>query len=362
MVGLEDPSNDVRDTAAPPNNLSHIFYDAPVPIEIDERLSGLYHSAFCVKEFFVLFKESTGYQALAISSGGTLQHVICYSVKNCRISVLNELIEIEPHYLDYASAVLFREYPQARKIDFQRIKLDIRDVRSPLRIWSRSSDIVAQLPATIEAYDAKLGKSTKKTVKYHLNRLQRENPDFSFSVASSGEISPSLIERIIDLNKSRMESKQIRCGYDSARAKNVTEFAGRYGAVSSITINNQVVAGLICYDMGSHVFGETIAHDNAYNKSRIGQVVFYLTLRHFIEKGTRYYHMMEGDYDYKYSFLGVSHDQYSFSLYRSARHKFLDIPDLLAHRAGSMIKQLRYYSTVLRRAAGNRKFPVRSDS
>ena len=362
MVGREIAMNDVRDAMTPLNDLSHNFYDAPVPMEIEDKLPGLYHSAFCVKEFFVLFKDSAGYKALTISSDNTLKHVICYLVNNKRIHVLNELIEIEPEYLDYAADVLFKKYPHAQKISFHRIKSDTKEVRSPLRLWSRSNDIVAQLPATIEAYDAKLGKSTKKTVKYHLNRLQRENPDFRFSVASAKCIAPSLIKRIVDLNKSRMESKQIRCGYDAARVRNVTEFAGSYGTVTSITIHNEVVAGLICYDMGSHVFGETIAHDNAYNKSRIGQVVFYLTLRHFIENGTGFYHMMEGDYDYKYSFLGISHKQYSFSMYRSARHKFLDIPDLLAHRTGSMIKQLRYYSTILRAAAVNRKFPVRGKS
>ena len=344
----------------PLNNLSYDFYDAPVPIEIEDKLAYLYHSAFSVKEFFVLFKGSSDYKALTISSGGTLIHVICYLLKNKQIHILNELVQIEPEYLDFASDVLFKKYPHVGKISFNRIKTATGDVRSPLRLWTRSNDIVAQLPVSSEAFDARLGKSTKKTVKYHLNRLQRENPDFSFEVASGKDIAPSLIERIVELNKSRMASKQIRCGYDPARIRNVAEFAASYGTVTSITINNEVVAGLICYDMGSHIYGETIAHDNAYNKSRIGQVVFYLTLRHFIENGAAFYHMMEGDYDYKYSFLGVSQNQYSFSLYRSARHKFLDIPDLLAHRTGSMIKQLRYYSTVLRKAATNRKFPVRS--
>ena len=344
------------------NTSSHIFYDAPLPKDIEEKTAGLYHCAFCVKEFFELFKGLTGYKALAIFEATVLKHLIFYVVENNSLQVLNELIEIEPEYLVYASDALFKKYPRANKISFSRIKSDIHGLAPPHRLWSRGSDIVAQLPATIEAFDAQLGKSTKKTVKYHLNRLQRENPGFNFSVASSSEIAPSLIKRIIDLNRQRMASKRIRSGYDAAREKHVTEFAGRYGTVTSITINDTVVAGLICYDMGTHVFGETIAHDNAYNKSRIGQVVFYLTLRHFIERGVSCYHMMEGDYNYKYSFLGVAQNLYSFSVYRSARHKFLDLPDLLAYRTGNMIKQLCYYFTVLQVAAINRKFPARSKS
>lgn len=342
------------------NTLSHIFYDAHIPLDLEKELIGLYQSAFSVKEYFELFKKSNNYKALTIiSEDSDLKHIICYTVADNCITILNELIDIEPSYVDYLSEVLFDKYPSINKINFNRIKSDIINISSTFRLWSCTNDIVVQLPATIEEYDSKLGKSTKKTIKKYLNKLQRENHDFGFNIISSGDIDPFLVKKIIDMNRLRMTSKHIRSGYDSTQEKNVAQFSSKYGLVTTIAINNKVVAGNICYNLGDHAFGETIAHDNDYNKSRVGQVCFYLTLKHFIEKGTHYYHLMEGNDDYKYRFLGINQHMFSLSIYRSAKNKLFDIPALLKNETEKIIKQLRYHLTGIIVAIKDRKIPVR---
>ena len=340
--------------------LSCVFYDAPIPSELETKLIDLYHNAFSVNEFFKLFGKADNYNALTLLSADMKpEHIICYRVIDNYINVLNELIDIEPIYLDYLSHSLFTKYPKITKIKFNRIKSIGQDISSPFRLWSCSTDIIVTLPSTIETYDSSLGNKIKRNMRYYLGKLQCEYPDYKFEVTPTGHAEPSLIRKIIALNRSRMESKSIHSGYDAALENNVAEFSGKYGAVATIRIKDSVVAGIICYDMGSHVFGETIAHDSNYNKFSIGQICFYLTLKHFIGKGSKYFHTMDGSYEYKYRFLGVNQSLISLSIYRSVSHKLFDFQDLFRWKTNMLMKQLRYYRTVLAVAVRNRRIPAR---
>jgi Acetyltransferase (GNAT) domain len=323
----------------------HALYEDGIPPELELKLAGLYQNPFCSVDYFRLHKSFENLNALVLfGDGSEPTQILVYTVSGGAATVCNEYFAVREEELEYFASLIFNRYPQVNEISLSRVNCQIGKPRFPHRIWSGGNDVVIDLPRTVDEYDARLGKNTKKNVKYYLNRLRREHQDFSFEVAPADEITPALVGRIIEMNRLRMQSKHIRSGYDTALEKKIRALCSSFGLVTSITVNDVVVAGVICYSTGTHCFGEALAHDPRFNKSRIGQVCFYLTLQHLIEKGTSFYHMLEGENDYKYRFLGSNRPLCSLSLYRSRRHKILTLPQLLLFQAGIMKKKLRYWT------------------
>ena len=139
-----------------------------------------------------------------------------------------------------------------------------------------------------------------------------------------------------------MKAKNINSGFDNAFEARIIEFCRQYGLVSTISINGKIVAGAICYEVGDQAYLEAISHDPDFNKYNAGQVCLYLTVKHMIESGKDTFHMLWGENEYKYRFLGVKQELYFISIYRSYSSKLLSIPRVAKHVCSYIFKQLDY--------------------
>ena len=332
---------------ASPELLHHGFHEDGIPSEIEQLLEELYQSPFCVKRYFDIFREGGNLNAVVFSAIGSAapRHVLVYTLSGRELTVLNELFWIEPEQLRYAADTLFGRYPALTTITFA--KINCTPERSPTapylwRLWSRSHDIVVELPSTFADYQARLGKQTQKHLRYYQNRLQREYADFAFHVAATNEIDPAVIGRIIEMNHLRMKSKQIRSGFDRLFEERIKEFCRHYGLVTTVSMNGKIVAGTICYEVGDQAYLEAVSHDPEYNKYNVGQLCLYLTVEQMIHRGKESFHLLWGENEYKYRFLGVKRELYSFSLYRSGYCKLADVPRLARHMSARLLDQVKY--------------------
>jgi hypothetical protein len=324
--------------------ITHICYEQGVPQEIRQAMAALYQSAFSVTEFFSLYKTTGDLNALVLYHGGSVPiHVFAYSLEGGEVMLLNELFDVEPRYLRYFADFIFDRYSAVHAVNLNRSKHKPDALPYPSRLWSRSQDTVIALPATLAEYQARLGSKTRSNFKYYSSRARKLYRDFAFTVATKDEVDPAVVSRIIELNRLRMTGKGIKSGFDSATISRIQEFSRRYGCTSTIEVNGEIVAGTIFYEVGNHCFLEAIAHDPRYNRDSMGQVCLYLTVKHAIEQGREAFHLLWGECEYKYRFLGVKQDLYSLSLYRSQRRKLLALPKLLKYRAVFFPKQLTYW-------------------
>lgn len=339
-----------------PGRLQHIFYEHEIPSEIGRSLENLYQSPFCVTKYFEIFRDARNLNVLVISGGESDPlHILAYVISGKEITVLNELVPIEQEYLQYFSDTVFNRYPAITKVNFNCIKSKIEDLPYHWKLWKRSHDIAIGLPRSFDAYHSSLSKHTRKNIKYYLNRLQKYD-DFAFHISATHEIDPSVISSIIEMNRLRMKSKNIRSGYTSRFEKQIMEFCRHYGVISSISFQGRIAAGTICYEVGDQTYMEIISHHPDFDKDRVGQVCLYLTIRQMIEKGKVSFHMLWGENEYKYRFLGVKHELSFLTVYRSAFAKRADIRKLLRHAYTQAVKQVVYVThkyLIKRRQQGN---------
>jgi hypothetical protein len=212
----------------------------------------------------------------------------------------------------------------------------------PVRHWKTSQDIAVKLPHNFDEYHSNLGGHTRKNIAYYSGRLRRAYGDVAFHVTVGPEIEPSTIGRILDMNRLRMKNKNIQSGFDSSLEKKIVEFCRHYGLVSTLSLQGKVAAGAICYEVGNQAYLEIIAHHPDFDKDRVGQICLYLTVKHMIDKGRDSFHMLWGENEYKYRFLGVKQELCFFSVYRSYAAKAADIPRLARHTCSYIVRQLDY--------------------
>lgn len=326
-----------------PDGLQHDFYEDGIPPEVGLSLEKIYQSPFCVTEYFELFRGIRNPNALVITCGEPDPlHVIAYVISGREITVVNELVEIEQEYVQYFVAAVFSRYPAVTTVNFNCFKSRIENFYYPWRHWRTSQDIAIELPRSFDEYRSRLGKQTQKHIKYYINRLQKAYGDVVFHVTVTAETDPAVISRIIEMNRLRMKDKNIRSGYNSRYETRIIKFCRLYGMVSTISIQGKPVAGAICYEVGNQAYLEAISHDSEYNKYNLGQVCLYLTVKHLIEKGRDSFHLLWGENEYKYRFLGAKQELYFISMYRSCLYKVIDIPRMTRHACSHMFRQLGY--------------------
>lgn len=323
---------------------SYICYDDSLPLWIDQAMSELYHSAFCVLAYFRVYQSHENIKALAIhTSDSAPRHMLLYRINGREVTVLNEVFDIEQFYVEYFVQILFQKHPEIHCINFNRSKWTNENFSLPSRTWQKSQDTVIQLPATLAEYRSRLGKHTKRNLSNYLNRLTRLYSDFTFETTARGEADPAVISRIIEMNRLRMESKKITSGFDADLENRVIHFSRTYGCTGTVRVGGKVVAGTLYYEVGNHCYLEALSHDPAYDQDRLGQVCLYLTVKHAIEQGRAAFHLLWGEYDYKYRFLGVKEDLHFVSVYRSRLHKLLSLPELLKFRLSLFRRQVPYW-------------------
>jgi CelD/BcsL family acetyltransferase involved in cellulose biosynthesis len=321
-----------------------------------QALEDIYLSAFSLPAYFELFHEPANLNAMAIYDGGDRpRQVIAYCIAGSEASVLNELAAIPPEYLAYFCGALFRNSPEIDTIRFRRLPGDLPSPAHPWRLWQRSHDIVVPLPESFANYRSQLGKKTQKHLRYYVNRLEREQHQVSFEVAEAARIAPASVARIVELNRLRMRGKRITSGFDAALEHKVTALCHHCGLVATLQIGERIVAGAICYQVGDQAFLEAIAHDPEFNRYNAGQICLYLTIERLIADGKRSFHLLWGENEYKYRFLGVKHDLYEFSVYRSAYRKLLAIPELIGRRLDRARQQAVYLTRKYLLQAGGRQ-------
>lgn len=252
--------------------------------------------------------------------------------------VLNEGIRLTGEQLGNFAEDVFHAWPNTSALTCHASLVDTSGLAWPGQSYVCSEDIVLALPASLEAYHASLGKSTRSYLNRYLGKLKRSFPGFAHHVMTGAEIDEQTMLELIAMNRKRMEGKGKTSILDDVATQRIIALARQYGMVSVISINGKVCAGTINYEIGGHYFLDVIAHDPHYNDCRVGTLGCYLTICECIARGGHEYHFLWGQSEYKYRLGGVQRDLMHATIFRSWRH-MLAHPRIVSSNGLSSIKR-----------------------
>jgi len=192
-----------------------------------------------------------------------------------------------------------------------------------------SEDFVVDLPVSEAGYLRGLGPATRKNLRRHWNRLQREHPSAAYRVLAGVLATDWQVREIILLNAVRMRQKNVVPAIDEAETRRLIGMVHECGDVGLLTIGKKICAGTIIFRVGEDVSSRVIAHDPAYDTFRPGTLCCYLTICHCIEQGAKRFHFMEGHAQYKLDLLGQYRRLYHTVLYRSFWKMLRNAPEAL---------------------------------
>ena len=111
---------------------------------------------------------------------------------------------------------------------------------------------------------------TRKNLKRHQNRLERDFPSFQFTVTTGEQIEPRHMREIIAVNRLRMAEKGKVARFDETRVDWIIDLARQRGMMTLVRIDGRICAGAGTLRLGYTLVSHVNAHDPLYNDYRMG--------------------------------------------------------------------------------------------
>lgn len=284
------------------------------------KLEELYGSSYAVKAYVDIYHSLTQKYTLTIfESPSVIRHIFIFEMQSRTINVLNNLCKIENKFIELFCLKCFENFERVNSVSFTNLYIEPKINSLKFYISRFSDDYVIFLPEHFEAYRSMLGRNIKRNLASSINRVKRDFPDFDFTILEKEEIPFSLIENASVLSKKRMKEKGRVSAFTRKEVDKYYRRMQAHGYVSRLMINGKVATVIINTVVKEKLYFHVVAHDPKYNYYRLGQVALYLTIQSFIEKGGKEFHLLWGEYSYKYKFMGEKAILYSFEVLRDGR-------------------------------------------
>lgn len=299
-------------------------YQNEVPSFVEAELERLYGNLYSSIPQLRVSGKLNEANTYVVRRGREFIAIFLFRIDGRRVEVLNQVIRIEGEEVSRFATYVFSAFGSVDAVSFRGVQADLGATPFTYQKFECLEDIVVPLPATVEEYTARLGRSTRKNLRYYLKTLTHEFPTFSFSVFEKEAVEPRHILEIIELNRARMSDKSKVSAIDERETARLIYLTRERGLVGVATIDGRICAGAITFRVGQNYFLSVLAHDPAYNSHRLGNQCCYLTICECIRRSGKEFHFLWGQYDYKYLFLGVQRDLHHLALYRSRLHMLLN--------------------------------------
>jgi len=220
-----------------------------------------------------------------------------------------------------------------------------REPAFPCQRYNCGESIISCLPDTVAEFVASLGSATRKNLRRHRNRLEREFPSFHFSTFVGDAVDEQHVRAIIGFNRIRMAGKGKVSKIDEAWTQWLMGLVRQRGMVTVALIEGRVCGGSVTVRIGDTSVSHVNAHDPYYNDFRLGSICCFQTICESITRGARRFDFLWGEYDYKTAMLGRHAYLYRYVLYRSSLHLARNAGLALREAYAGNLRQLRVQLT-----------------
>jgi len=323
-----------------------IKFFSGLPLEYESFLIKKYDSFITTCRYIEVNYPDYDINYSTVSDDGELIELLVYGNRGNTARCFNSLTSIDQSVIFEFTKNIFIKHPSITKIEIEASYQAYSLNKSFLNF--KSNDQILELPSTLEDYYNKIGSSTRSNARKHKNKLLRDYPQVKFTTKFGREIENSIIDRIFQLNKDRMESKGTIYQIDETFKNHTYLYSQYYGCVAYIEIDGVIVAGSIATILKTGVFSHVIAHDNNYSKYNVGELCMLFLVETSIENRMSTLHFLWGESDYKKRLLAKHHELYFYYIYKSysidyivTRSKILIYNTLIKFERSKFTKSLR---------------------
>jgi len=285
----------VAETVYP--DLQATVFPGAVPDGVADELPDLYSSLPCTLEWFVCHDRLEPQGACVLNGP---RHVLLFRVEGDTIEVLNKTFRIAPVDAARACRALFRALPQARRIHLE-VMFPPAELGLPRRALNWTDHMVAHLPPSVEAYAAALGKSTRRDLRKHENRLRRDHPDLSVRTIHPADRSRELFDRFLEWKRERFaaQGRAIMWDTEPRLSEGFVELVRRRGEVQLVSAGGEDISIDFAFPVGHAMYSAQGAFRPDCEEYSLGLLAVRWLAGDAIGRGFSELNLMWGTGDYK---------------------------------------------------------------
>ncbi len=303
-------------TAMPANSAIKVYRNE-VPQYAMVELDRLYGALYSSSAYLRACGSIDGINTYVAWRDGKVCAVFLFIVEESTTRVVNEGMRLDRGEISRFARHVFSAYPDIGAVHFNAVQGEGPPLPFVHQRFFCAEDFIAPLPDTPAAYLASLGSATRKNIKRHKNRIERDFPSFRHRLYEGRDVDEQILRTIIELNRVRMASKNKASFIDETVTQEIIRLVRACGEVCIATIDGRLCAGTIIFRVGGSHISKVHAHDMRYDDYRLGMVCCYLAVCACIERGGTRFHFGHGRYEYKTALLGEHQTFDQLALYRS---------------------------------------------
>lgn len=290
---------------------------SPFAENLSAPLDRLYKNVFCSAIRCVGADSADRTYALVMENKQKIEQIILFKRNGNAVTVLNEQITIPRHDLQLFVTYIFENYQSVELVTFPSVRTGIVELSCPIQRFNATEDIVAQLPDSPDQYLSSLSKNTRESIRRYQRRIAKDNPEIEYRLYERDYITPAIVHEIVELSKARLKQKKQISNHSDQTTRKLLPLISKYGVALVAEKEGRVCGGIICTLIHDQMYMHIIAHDPVLDHLRLGKICCFLSICDAIKRQCRHYHMLSGEYDYKFQFLGERFDYDRLTLYRS---------------------------------------------
>ena len=295
-----------------------VCHENEIPAFVEAELDRLYGNIFSSLRQFRIYGWKPGRTSTyVVQQDGRTKAVLLFERDGSRLRVMNEVIALDSDELGRFVTYIFSTFASIDVIAFKAIETDIRRFAFPFQRFNHLEDLTLRLPPTTDEYHASLGKNTRRNIRRHQGKLERDFPSCRFEAYEKDTLDPQMVREIIEFNRARMADKNIASMIDEDETRRIIRLVRECGMVGVMKIDGRLCAGAISFQSGSNYFLNVLAHDPRYDDYWLGFLCCYMTICESITRGGKEFHFLWGRYDYKFMLGAVQRDLDNVVVYRN---------------------------------------------
>ena len=229
---------------------------------LDDLYSNL-HSSLATLNFTNLSETSTYVKWTEENNSNNPESIFLFQKLGQSLRVVNEGMRLKKNEVDNFCEYVFANDQEINRIDFHAVVPPQQRLLRPNLGWICTEDIVITLPNDEQNYLNQLGKATRKSIKKHLTRAQRDLPNFHHSIQPGNQVSEEALMKIVGFNHSRMAVKEKLSALDTQTTKQLLSIIRSHGIVGLVNSDRGMGAGTLACRFGDDVFSLITAHDRS---------------------------------------------------------------------------------------------------
>ena len=299
------------------NPITISCYENDVPPFVESAMDGLYESLFSSLSLIRIYGSVDLVSTYVVREAGKVIALFLFRRERSKVFVCNEVFKVNAAEVTRFADYIFSRFARVSVISFRAVENDINRLPFPYLRFNTLEDIVLTLPDCEDAYVASLGKATRRTIRSNMNRLLRAHPSYRFEVYDNENIREHDVRAIIQMNHARMAGKDKVSSYSEDDAQRIYALSRICGLVGVLLLDGRICAGAVSFRIGDNYFMSLAAHDPHYDSFRLGTLNGFLNICECIKRRGKECHLLWGQHDYKYRFLGVERALDNVAVYRS---------------------------------------------